>query len=254
MKWIDDHFRLHLSNLKYPYVGRHWNGWRSFWMETGPRIQKMFLASVMVIFEHVINGLILPGLYLLTHRDLYYNLALYGEVAYMIYTTSLIALSYAQGKDVTIEQMHRSVWPMLLIHHLASLGLCTACIVFGESAPKDLVCNVLLVLLGFTSTIHYAGQILDFSPLSQANVPYTRLYNHIFCLASQIFFRGVYWVKIVISLIGHCYETHGAVITMTIALVLLLFSLFNVDFIKFHVKSTQGCWMKIQQEKLAKEC
>ena len=24
MKWIDDHFRLHLSNLKYPYVGRHW--------------------------------------------------------------------------------------------------------------------------------------------------------------------------------------------------------------------------------------
>lgn len=24
MKWIDDHFRLHLSNLKYPYVDRCW--------------------------------------------------------------------------------------------------------------------------------------------------------------------------------------------------------------------------------------
>ena len=24
MKWIDDHFRLHKSNLRYPYVGRHW--------------------------------------------------------------------------------------------------------------------------------------------------------------------------------------------------------------------------------------
>ena len=24
MKWIDEHFRLHKSNLRYPYVGRHW--------------------------------------------------------------------------------------------------------------------------------------------------------------------------------------------------------------------------------------
>ena len=24
MKWIDDHFRLNKSNLRYPYVGRHW--------------------------------------------------------------------------------------------------------------------------------------------------------------------------------------------------------------------------------------
>ena len=24
MKWIDDHFRLHLSDIKYPYVDRPW--------------------------------------------------------------------------------------------------------------------------------------------------------------------------------------------------------------------------------------
>lgn len=24
MKWIDDHFRLRLPKLKYPYVDRHW--------------------------------------------------------------------------------------------------------------------------------------------------------------------------------------------------------------------------------------
>ena len=24
MKWINEHFRLHKSNLRYPYVGRHW--------------------------------------------------------------------------------------------------------------------------------------------------------------------------------------------------------------------------------------
>ena len=24
MKWIDDHFRLRLKNLSYPYVDRHW--------------------------------------------------------------------------------------------------------------------------------------------------------------------------------------------------------------------------------------
>ena len=52
MKWIDDHFRLQLKNLKYPYIGQCWNGWSSIWIETGPHIRKLFLASMTIIFEH----------------------------------------------------------------------------------------------------------------------------------------------------------------------------------------------------------
>lgn len=69
MKWIDDHFRLGIKT-PYPYVGSHWNGWSSFWIETGPHIRNMFLSSVVVIVEHCINGLILPVCYLLTHEVL----------------------------------------------------------------------------------------------------------------------------------------------------------------------------------------
>lgn len=255
MKWIDDHFRLHLSDIKYPYVDRHWNGWSSFWTETGPLIRKMFISSMTVIIEHGINGFLLPGLYLLTHNAIYYNLALYGEIAYMIYASSLIALSYALGRDVTIEQMHRSVWSMLLGHHIASMALCILVItVGGESVPKDLVCSVLLVLVGLTSSLHYVGQILDFSPLAQSNAPYTRLTNHILCLASQILFRCIYWVKLVYWSITHSHETHGVGTAITVSLILLLFSLFNIDFVKFHVKATKGCWMKIQQDKIDKDC
>jgi len=257
MKWIDDHFRLHKSNLKYPYVGRHWNGWSSFYVETGTDIRKLFLACMTIIFEHAINGFLLPGLYLLTRNVSYYNMALYGEVAYMVYASSLIAASYALGRDVSIEQMHKAVWPLLLTHHIASMGLCTACIFVGESVPKDLVCSVLLALVGLTSSIHYVGQILDFSPLAQSNAPYTRLCNHIFCLASQIIFRGIYWIQILYIAIVHCLETHGLGSWHTIgcALALLLFSLFNIDFIKYHVKATNACWMKIQQEKVVgKDC
>jgi len=252
MKWIDDHFRLREPNLKYPYVGRHWNGWRSFYTETGPHIRKMFLASITVTFEHTINGLLLPMLYLITHDDIYFNLALYSEVGYMIYATSLILASYVLKRDVTVEQMHEAVWILLLIHHLASISICVACIII-EGVPKELACWGLLVLLGLTSTLHYVGQILDFSPLAQSNAPYTRLYNHLFCLASQIVFRCIYWTRICYLALVHCWETQELGTTVALVSVMVLFTLFNVDFVKFHVKATQGCWGKIQQEKLAKD-
>ena len=212
----------------------------------------MLLSSISVIFEHSINGLVLPGLYLFTQKDIYFNLAMYGEVAYMMYTTILIGVSYVIKRDVTIEQMHEAVWPILLMHHIASMIICIACILIGETIPKDLVCVAMLALLGFTSTLHYFGQILDFSPFSQSNAPNTRLCNHLFCLGSQIFFRGIYWLRIVYLGLMHCYESHGAGTTVFLALILLMFSLFNVDFVKFHVKATEGCWLKIQQDELRK--
>lgn len=254
MKWIDDHFRLHLPKLKYPYVGRHWNGWSSMWIETAPHMRKMCLACMTIIFEHSINGLVLPGLYLLTHNSLYYNLALYGEIGYMIYASALIAASYSLGRDVTVEQMHKSVWPLLLLHHICSMILCIGCIIVGEGVPRDLACGVLLALLGLTSSLHYVGTILDFSPLAQSNAPYTRLCNHIFCLASQVLFRGIYWLKILYEVMVHCLETHSMGTVGTVAIISLLFSLFNIDFVKFHISATKGCWMKIQQEKKGKEC
>lgn len=246
MKWIDDHFRLGLKN-PYPYVGSHWNGWSSFWIETGDHIRMMFISSVVVIVEHCINGLILPVCYLLTHEDLYLNICLYSEVGYMIYATTLIILSYVYNKDLTIEQMHKSVWPLLLLHHILSMVLCIGCIYFIQTIPKRLVCWVLLALLGFTSSLHYVGQILDFSPLSQANSPNVRMLAHILTLVSQLWFRGLYWVKIVYMIVMHCIDGHGVYIGLTTLMILLLFTAFNVDFIKFHYKATMGCWLKLQQ-------
>ena len=244
---------MNVCNIYHEHFIR--NGWSSFYIETAPHIRKMFLASIVVLFEHFINGFILPGMFLLTHNDVYYNLALYGEVAYMIYATTLIGASYALKRDVTIEQMHEAVWPMLLMHHIASMILCIGCIlVGGENIPQELVCGVLLALVGLTSSLHYVGQLLDFSPLSQSNAPYTRLYNHIFCFASQIFFRGIYWVQLFYTSVVHALENYGISTAILLALILLLFTLFNVDFIKFHFKATKGCWMKIQQEGLIKVC
>lgn len=217
----------------------------------------MFLSSVTVIVEHLINGLFFPLRYLLTQNALYYNLALYGEVAYMFYATALIGLSYYLGRDITIEQMHPAVWPLLLLHHVSSMILCIGCILVGDSAPRNLVCYVLLSLLGLTSSLHYVGQIFDFSPFSQANTPYTRFTNHILCLASQMMFRGLYWVKICYLSVVHCMEIHGAGLAIVLSLILILFTAFNVDFVKFHYKATKGCWFKIQEMKnqwIIKKC
>jgi hypothetical protein len=210
----------------------------------------MFLSSVTVITEHTINGLILPASYLITENLIYYNLALYGEVAYMIYASVLIGLSYYFGQDITIEQMHPAVWPLLLVHHLLSLILCIGCLLVGDSVDRGLVCWVLLSLLGFTSSLHYVSQIMDFSPISMANAPYTRLFNHILCLASQITFRMIYWMKICYLSVHHCVEVHGAgVLAALLLLILLLFTAFNLDFVKFHVKATKGCWLNMHHMK-----
>ena len=231
------------------YVTTHRNGWSSFWIETGGHIRNMFISSVVVFFEHCINGLMLPVCYLVTHDDIYLNVCLYSEVGYMVYATVYIMLSYAYNKDVTVEQMHRSVWPLLLVHHISSLILCIGCIYFIEAAPKDLICWVLLALLGLTSSLHYVAQILDFSPFSQANKPWLRMSAHVVCLFFQIAFRMVYWIKIVFMAVTHCLDEHGLELAAIVLTIFLLFTLFNVDFVRFHYKATLGCWLKIQQGK-----
>ena len=140
-----------------------------------PHVRGVFISSTAIISEHSVDGLIVPGLYLPTRDELYYVMALNGEAAYMIYASVSILASHALGRDVTVEQMHEAVWPLLLVHHLATIALCSACILIGERVPKDLVCAALLAMLGLTSSLHYVGQILDFSPFAQAAAPYSRL-------------------------------------------------------------------------------
>ena len=50
-----------------------------------------------------------------------------------------------------------------------------------------------------------------------------------------------------------CLETLGVGAAVRVASILILFTLFDVDFVKLHVKATtKACWMKIQQEKRGK--
>ena len=193
----------------------------------------MFISSTAIISEHSVDGLIVPGLYLPTRDELYYVMALNGEAAYMIYASVSILASHALGRDVTVEQMHEAVWPLLLVHHLATIALCSACILIGESVPKDLVCAALLAMLGLTSSLHYVGQILDFSPFAQAAAPYSRLGSHVFCLASQIAFRVIYWIRICYLSVVTCLETLGVSVAVIVASILLLFTLFNIDLSSF---------------------
>lgn len=246
MKWIDDHFRLHLPNLAYPYVAPHWNGWYSFWLETASRIRAMFVASMFLTFEHVVGGVILPAAYLVTKHTSYFDLAMYSEIGMQIVLSIAILYSYGVGVDVTIEQMHPAVWPLLLIHHVCTASFCILCLHIGDACPREEVAYILFALLGFTSSLHYVSQMLDFSPLSQSNAPYTRLVNHAFCLSAQLIFRGVVWFWMVHETCWKLHDACGPKVAITCFVVSLLFTAFNVDFIKFHYKATIGCYRKIQ--------
>ena len=252
MKWIDDHFRLHLPNLAYPYVAPHFNGWASFWTETGKRIQAMFVASMFLTFEHVVGGVILPAAYLVSQNTAYFDLAMYSEIGMQVVLSIAILYSYVVGEDVTVEQMHKSVWPLLLIHHVCTASFCVLCLHIEDACPRDEVAYILFALLGFTSSLHYISQMLDFSPLSQSNAPYTRLINHVFCLSAQLIFRGVVWFWMVHETCWKLHDACGPNVAVTCFVVSLLFTAFNFDFIKFHYKATIGCYRKIQSAGKAK--
>jgi len=245
LEWIDQHFRLRLPNLRYPYVAPHFNGFSSFWLETGHHLRNMFVASMVLSLEHAINGAILPLLYLRTREIAWFNLALVSECGFQVVLIYYIALSYRRGQDVTVEQMHRAVWPLLLVHHVCTLAFCALCLHLGDDCPREEVSRLLLALLGFTSTLHYVSQMLDFSPLSQANAPLTRMANHVFCLGSQLYYRGLVFVVTVHSAMEKLFEVGGWPMSLGCGTIALLFSAFNIDFIKFHLKATIGCAKKI---------
>jgi hypothetical protein len=114
----------------------------------------------------------------------------------MIYASVSILASYVLGRDVTVEQMHEAVWPLLLVHHLAAIALCFGCIIIGESVPKDLVCAALLAMLGLTSSLHYVGQILDFSPFAQANAPHSVVQPRVLPGLADSLSGNIYWIRI----------------------------------------------------------
>ena len=253
LEWIDQHFRLKLPNLSYPYVAPHFNGFASFWLETGHHLRKMFVASMVLSFEHAINGAILPIIYLRTREIAWFNLALISECGFQIVLIYHILLSFRLRIDVTVEQMHRAVWPLLLVHHICTLAFCVMCLYLGDDCPRDEVSHLFIALLGFTSTLHYISQMLDFSPLSQSNTPLIRMANHVFCLGSQLYYRGLKFVVMTHLTMGKLYKVGGLPLSLGCGLIALLFSAFNIDFIKFHLKATIGCAKKMTTSAAATE-
>ena len=82
------------------------------------------MASLFLTFEHVIGGVVLPMAYLMTREATYFDIAMFSEIGMQIVLSVAILFSYVVGDDVTVEQMHPSVWPLLLIHHVCTASFC----------------------------------------------------------------------------------------------------------------------------------
>ena len=59
----------------------------------------------------------------------------------------------------------------------------------------------------------------------------------------------IFWLHIVYMTVTHTLEAHGTQLAALVLIILVLFTVFNADFVKFHYKATKGCWLKIQQGK-----
>ena len=74
----------------------------------------MFVASMVLSFEHAINGAILPIIYLRTREIAWFNLALISECGFQIVLIYHILLSFRLRIDVTAVSYTHLTLPTIL--------------------------------------------------------------------------------------------------------------------------------------------
>jgi hypothetical protein len=248
LKWEDEHFRLRLPGLKFPFPDKHWNGWSGFWLEVGPYNRGKMLGNIVLGIEHFVVGLILPMNYLYGDglpRN--FAWAMYADIGANVVESLLVFMSYATKENYTVTKYSRAIWPLILMHHISAIGMCSLGLYLGDTCPRALACELIIALLGTTGAGHLMMIVIDFTPFAFPDSPVTRLLFGAVLTGAMIWFRAIYWINLAYKTIVISSEVSDSWIVLILTTVsLLLFTAFNLDFIKYHVKSVMASWKKFQ--------
>jgi hypothetical protein len=168
--WDREHFEERKRGLLFPVCPPHWNGWRGWWAETGPARQKLVVGHLAFATEHLVCGLLLPMNYLYGAQwglpyggqVVNYVFAMYGDIGGNVVDAVGTAASYLAGRNLSLLQLSRPIWPLVLAHHVAAIGMCSIGLWLEGECPYDLACLFILSLLGTTGLLH----LLSGAPLS----------------------------------------------------------------------------------------
>ena len=142
----------------------------------------------------------------------------------------LICASYATGENYLLEKYSRPIWGLLMTHHVCAILFCALGLFYGDATPRGLACTMLISLLGTTGAMHLIGIALDLTPLSIEDAPMFRFGYQVATLASMVWFRALYWMVLVYQMLSAAYAGGGLATAIFSAVVMLLFTAFNADF------------------------
>jgi len=244
--WEYDHFYLKKKGLSFPAPAPHWAGWTGWWAENGPYKQAQMPGSLAFAFEHFVCGFLFPMNYLygkelglpLGGDELNFAFALYGDIGANIVTTTLCVASYVTNTNLTLEKYSRAIWPLIILHHVAATGMSCIALTVGPACPKDLACLLIISLLGTTGMGHLLIVPFDMTPWNDNKV--IKLFFQGILTSSMIWFRVLYWTVLVYRILIQTYVTNqGVLVWVFITVSLLLFTVFNLEFVGYHYKAVK---------------
>jgi len=214
----------------------------------------MVIGHLVLATEHFVFGLGLPCWYLYGKEvGLPYGgdcrlfvLALIGDMGANVVDCVMTAASYFVGSNVSLLQLSRPIWPLVLAHHLSAIGMCYVGLWLGEDCRRDLACLLLISLLGTTGCFHLLCVPLMYTPVNDQ--PRVGFVVQTLVVASMLWFRVFYWVVLCYQIVAEVYyrpEAGSVVASCFCFAALLLFTLFNVDFVKYHLKVERTTYQRM---------
>mmetsp|Transcript_19958 Transcript_19958/g.32894 ORF Transcript_19958/g.32894 Transcript_19958/m.32894 type:complete len:389 (+) Transcript_19958:527-1693(+) len=231
--------------IPFPVKLEPWNGWGGFMAEIGS-FSRCGLSGVSAYaFEHAIAGAF--AVYALNHDLRYIRVVAYIDIGFNLADLVLMVVSMAIQYDISIYMGPKRMIPskgdsdasgifkLLAFHHLGAAVLELLSLKYNSNPL--LCCNIAVAMLGTTGLMHCLAVLTDSLPIRSNRSGWFAI--NAFTLAVMVWYRALAWPYIVYLSVYDSFEQGGWMLTIPSVLFLGLFTLFNIDFIKFYWHKTQ---------------
>eukprot|EP00516_Mucochytrium_quahogii_P004857 CAMPEP_0203749480 /NCGR_PEP_ID=MMETSP0098-20131031/4033_1 /ASSEMBLY_ACC=CAM_ASM_000208 /TAXON_ID=96639 /ORGANISM=" , Strain NY0313808BC1" /LENGTH=397 /DNA_ID=CAMNT_0050638549 /DNA_START=355 /DNA_END=1548 /DNA_ORIENTATION=+ len=245
------------KRVAFPVKPRPWNGWRGWMAELGPEDRAGISGVFVYMLEHGLAGFL--ALYSLHYDDRFVRVVSYVDMGFNLADLVFMTASLFIGYDCSIymgpKRMGKGdtnpsgIFKMLAFHHLGAAVL--EFMQLKVDSDHTLCAEIAICLLGTTGLLHCASVLSNSLPIRD-NKPVFFGFTA-FTFAAMVWYRLLMWPFIVYSSLVETYARGGASATVGALLFLALFTLFNIDFLKFYWHKTKMAYKMYAKKPEAKK-
>lgn len=231
----------------------------------GPSTKAFFLGNFAYAVQHGVSGIMAYIAWTrfgdISEKDAWFifKLAVYLDVGFNITDLILMGISILFSIDITIYSGPRfkpvaknrknmkaisGIMKLLLMHHLGAVGMELSGLYLGPEL--DLGCRLLISLLGTTGCLHFICVCAGYTPIVNQFV-LSSFILHFGTFIAMLYYRAYQWIIVVNEGLKATYHKGGYQATISVSFALLIFTLFNLDFIKHYYKVSKKSFKLIKK-------